>query len=360
MINIEIFKGQWTLDSIDNNKLFIFNDNNSKIGNSGLSIIRNLPNSLGIRVKKGPSKNLVAFYNDSDYEKNIANITEDILAIKKRAFLYKKTIVFSSLGYGNKEDRLYETAPKTFQFLTEQLRYHFGFDNITGKSWNLIPSSSDILNSYFINIDSISNAIVRPINSSITLYEGESINDMIINTKKIAITQKVKYNPGDIITISSGSNNLVCLVCYSYNIKEIDKQYWSLFEGFPEEFIKSNSDIYKDNYKQTHFRFICSATQDGEIIIKDQPVYTDIKKFSFLGKIKKKASLFYKKNFRKSIGEFLTEMKISGELIKIENIISSDKGDYYKLVNRQFTYYIKFNKGFVKNSIRILIAIKNY
>jgi hypothetical protein len=80
MINIEIFDGQWKLEDLSDDKVYIFNDNNAKIGKYGLSVIRGLSNSLGIRVKKGPSKNAVAFYSDDDYDENITHISEFISA----------------------------------------------------------------------------------------------------------------------------------------------------------------------------------------------------------------------------------------------------------------------------------------
>ena len=71
-MKIEIYNGDWKVDYINNNpnKIFVFCDNNARIGKVGQSIIRDLSNSMGIRTKKGPSNKSVSFYKDSEYEKN--------------------------------------------------------------------------------------------------------------------------------------------------------------------------------------------------------------------------------------------------------------------------------------------------
>ncbi len=359
MINIDIFKGQWSKNYVIDNsdKIFIFSDNDNRIGKGGLSIIRSLSNSKGIRVRKGPSKNNIAFYDDSEYEKNINNIIEDILEIKKIAFFYKKTLVFSNQGYGKNDDRLYQTAPRTFNFLNEQLRYHFGFDNITGSKWNMIPSTSDVINSHFIPINFAKKSIVMPINNDITLYKDISLSDLIINGEKISITSKTKYEPGDILTISTGDKNLVCLVCYSFDIIKVESKYWSLFEGFPKEFIESNLDVYDSDYKQTHFKYLCSVTKDGNLILKDQPFIDKcvLKEnndgYNFFTRI-------YRNKFRKSLDQILTDMDIKGNLVELDNE-KVDGNLYYRLVNNEYTYYLRYSKNLFKNNLKILLVLKN-
>ena len=117
-MKIEIYNGDWKVDYINNNpnKIFVFCDNNARIGKVGQSIIRDLSNSMGIRTKKGPSNKSVSFYKDSEYEKNCKNILEDILDIKEES-LKGSTIVFSDVGYGGLLSSLNKKAPKTFKYL---------------------------------------------------------------------------------------------------------------------------------------------------------------------------------------------------------------------------------------------------
>ena len=63
-MKIEIFKGDWTINDVKKNpnKLFIFGDNNARLGKGGQAIIRDLPNVMGIRTKKGPSRKAAAYY----------------------------------------------------------------------------------------------------------------------------------------------------------------------------------------------------------------------------------------------------------------------------------------------------------
>ena len=76
MMKVEIFNGDWNIDDIksNKNKLYIFGDNNARVGKGGQAIIRDLPNTLGIRTKKGPSNKPVAFLSDNELDINIKNI----------------------------------------------------------------------------------------------------------------------------------------------------------------------------------------------------------------------------------------------------------------------------------------------
>ena len=81
MTKIRIFKGWWTINDVKNNPncLFIFGDNDVKLGYGGQAIIRDLPNAIGIPTKKLPTPDLNSFYNDLDFERNKMKIS---LAIK--------------------------------------------------------------------------------------------------------------------------------------------------------------------------------------------------------------------------------------------------------------------------------------
>ena len=72
MKNIEIFKGNWTTDYVreNPNKIFVYSDNTFKQGKVGQSIIRDLPNTVGLRIKKGPNTKSAAFYTDTEFLQN--------------------------------------------------------------------------------------------------------------------------------------------------------------------------------------------------------------------------------------------------------------------------------------------------
>ena len=189
-MKIEIFNGEWTLEDVkkDSNKIFVFGDNNARIGKGGQAIIRDLPNSIGIRTKKGPSTKPVAYYNDNDFESNTKNILEDILEIKRLA-MEGKTIVFSSGGYGTGLASLKQKAPYTFEYLCQQLRDHFNFNNETGKMWYKLPGHDEIVSGSYIDFDKSS--ILKPTNNSFFKHEylEKRLNnnyDLIKNDKKIS------------------------------------------------------------------------------------------------------------------------------------------------------------------------------
>lgn len=131
---IEIFNGIWTINDIkvSENKIFIFGDNDMRIGKGGQAIIRDLYNTIGIRTKKEPNNYSRSFYTDIEYDKNILKIKADIDNIVKK-YSDGYTIVFSNGGYGTGLARLNEKAPLTFKYLNEQLLLNFGYDNLTGK-----------------------------------------------------------------------------------------------------------------------------------------------------------------------------------------------------------------------------------
>ena len=129
-MSIEIHRGNWSINYVKNNtnKIFIFGDNDLRIGKGGQAIIRDLKNTIGLRTKKAPNNNSSSFYSDNDYDNNIIKIEKDILNIKKEEEK-GKIIVFSEGGYGTGLARLKQKAPITFDFLCEQLMINFNYDN---------------------------------------------------------------------------------------------------------------------------------------------------------------------------------------------------------------------------------------
>lgn len=133
-MKIEIYNKKWTKKfvSLNKNKLFVFGDNDLRRGKGGQAIIRDLDNSIGIRTKKEPDMNYSSFYTDDELDINKDKILSDILEIKSEAMKSNRVIVFSSGGYGTGLSDLENKAPKTFNFLCDLLKLHFGFYN---KSW---------------------------------------------------------------------------------------------------------------------------------------------------------------------------------------------------------------------------------
>ena len=273
-MKIEIFKNNWSVSDVASNpdKIFVFGDNNARVGRGGQAIIRDLPNSVGIRTKKEPSDKLVAYYKDSEYDQNTKNILSDILEIKSIA-IAGSTIVMSKGGYGNGLAKLKEKAPNTFKFLCDSLKEHFNFDNENGNRYYKVPSNSEITTAPYVSIDSSNKDILTPINNSffIKKYLSSNINtiyDLFRLYHKVSFTSRNTYNPGQVLILSfnSPSNYIVCRVSCSYPISDISDKNWSVFEGFDNSFISSISDR---DYIQTHVQFICTLDDTGNMIFKD-------------------------------------------------------------------------------------------
>lgn len=280
-MKIEIYNKNWTKEyvSSNKNKIFVFGDNNARVGKGGQATIRGLENTVGIRTKKGPSKKEVAFYTDKEFADNKSRIDEDILNIKKLLIL-GNTIVFSKNGYGTGLASLKQKAPKTFDYLCESLKFNFGFDNEKGTKWSKIPGYDEISKGTYINLSkksASSNEILQPTTNSFFRSEllDKNLNtifDLIKNGKKIAFTHNKLYkNDSVLIFVIPGLNEyLVVRVSSSYKIKNMDKQMWSLFEGYDDKYTNTISDAFEsDDYYQTHFSFICSLDQSGKMIFRD-------------------------------------------------------------------------------------------
>jgi hypothetical protein len=404
-MKIEIFNGNWSLDDVnkDPKKIFIFGDNNIRIGKGGQAIIRDLPNTIGIRTKKGPSTKQPAYYTDEEFSLNCKNILEDILNIKSHSMI-GRTIVFSSGGYGTGLALLNEKAPKTFQYLSFLLREHFNFDNKKGKKWFKIPGHDEIIKGNWIDFDKDIN-ILKPVNNSFfnpNLLKN-SINttfDLIRTENKVAFTSNKKYNNGEIVIFKFNNNEeyVVCRIIESYNLLEmpylINDYKWHLFEGYDKTFDISKLNI--DNKYQTHFQFICTMDDSGKMIFKNDlfskselvdedsmrvigdPIISKIEKkenkkmenkkmsneelTEAVNSINKRIDLIYEKfnklektkkfNFlkKKSLEDLLLENEIKGELKKINEV-----ENIYEVETDEFIYYLKHEIGIFENEINILI-----
>ena len=270
MKNIEIFKGSWTTDYVreNPNKIFVYSDNTFKQGKVGQSVIRDLPNTVGLRIKKGPNTKSAAFYTDTEFLQNRKYIFEDILKIKNYLML-GKTIVLSEHGYG-RLDGLETKCPITYKYICRCLKDHLQYDNETGRSWMRIPSHAEIMNAK----DFIIETLTYQKNSKILLEIGiNKIFDSIKERKKIAVSHEEIFNNGDIVKFISkwGNECIICkVITESYPVTSIPKEYWSSFEGIPYNL--SDEDA-KTQY-QFQFQYICTVDITGTMTFSEE-LFTD-------------------------------------------------------------------------------------
>ncbi len=275
-MKIEIYEENWTIDFVKDNKdkIFVFADNNLRIGKVGQSIIRDLPNAKGLRTKKGSSDKPVSFYSDSEFEQNINNIREDILDLKSE-LLNGKKIVLSKNGYGVGLSQMEKVSPRTFFKFCQLLLGHFGFDNLSGSLRRRVPGYDEIMAGTYISLDNkkFESNVLTPVNNSYFRKEYLSLNlntldDLITNGKKLAFTYPVNHNLGDIVILSVKNSNkyLVCRVVDSYDYRDVSSEMWSLFEGYDSSYIDSLQLLDKNqNLYQNHIDFICTLDEEGKM-----------------------------------------------------------------------------------------------
>lgn len=275
-MKVEIIEEDFTADLLKTNedKIYVFADNNLRIGKSGQSIIRDLPNSRGIRTKKGPSNKPVSYYNDLEYENNITNIREDILQIKLE-LLNGKKVVLSKNGYGSGQSQLEKVAPKTYFKFCQLLLGHFGFDNVSGTIRRRVPGYDEIIAGNYISLDNkkFESNVLTPVNNSFFKkeYLSKSLNnlsDLISSGKKLAFTYPINHNLGDIVlfSVKNSKKYLVCRVVDSYDYREVSPEIWSHFEGFDLSYISELKLL--NNHQilyQNHIDFICTLDEDGKM-----------------------------------------------------------------------------------------------
>jgi hypothetical protein len=411
---IEIFEGIWTLEHVSNNtdKIFVFNDNNARLGKYDLSIIRDLKNSIGLRTKKGPSKKVAGYFSDSEYDKNIKNINEDILSIKSLALQGKK-VVFSKTGYDIELKVFKIEAPKTFKYLSESLKNHLCFDIENKKIWRKVPGYDDISRGIYISLDKKklinSDDIIQPYNSGyfkpeLVSKNLQTIQDLIKTDNKIAFTQNKIYKKDSIIIFSDieTTTYYICrVVDDSYSLEGFDREKWRHFEGFSKEYVDSLN-IFKQGYYQTHFQFVSIMDRYGNItprsdifdigetsklnIIEEKPFmkentnnieqdFINIDKNELIEVINKlneeienlklpiykKIYKYIKNKLRpKSFNQILEKIGLKGDILLIDNIHNKNKNKvYYKLVTDKHTYFLVFHKGVFKNKVYIILLLDN-
>lgn len=102
------------------NLLFIYSDNDAKIGKNEQAVIRDSPNTIGIPTMKFPINDPCAYYTDDELENNKSKIDTAIEEIKKRIPNYKG-IVLPEMGIGSGIAKLDTVAPLTYIYLSHEL-----------------------------------------------------------------------------------------------------------------------------------------------------------------------------------------------------------------------------------------------
>lgn len=374
MKNIEIWYTDFTPEVVKSNpdKIFVFADNQMKAGKDFQSIIRGMPNTISLRIKKGPSTKAAAYY--SDYEFNVLknNLFEDLLKIKLE-LLRDKNIVLTSKGYGNIE-KVEQFSKLAKELINEVLSEHLHFDNSTGRRYSKIPSHLEITNGKFANIDELD-------------YNSLSSNEILTNIvrgKKVAISSPKEIATGIIIKLISEKykDTVVCKVLDCYKCEKISQSDWSILEMCDES--RFNSQMF-----QLQLEYICSMTPAGDMkfnqnYFSEKPKKSDVQEtvkevtlieevstkkeendmsdinveiLKLLKEINNKLDNLSpksevktaKKLFNKpGLEELLLKDGIKGELKHIE-------GDKWEITTDTKIIFVEFNKGLLKNSYKVIL-----
>lgn len=99
-------------------KTFIFGDNLERGGFGGQAKeMRGEPNAIGIPTKKLPSMTDDSFFTDDEFSENKKAINIALSKVPRNA-----TVVMSTYGLGTGRAQLKERAPKTWKYLTNEIR----------------------------------------------------------------------------------------------------------------------------------------------------------------------------------------------------------------------------------------------
>ncbi len=122
-MKVKYFPGFWTCSDVEanSNYLFVYGDNDIQKGRGGQAIIRDLPNTIGLPTKKLPNNLPESFYTDLELEKNKKKIDVAIQRILLQAEFYDG-IMLPRDGFGTGLAKLNILAPKTFEYLNEQIK----------------------------------------------------------------------------------------------------------------------------------------------------------------------------------------------------------------------------------------------
>lgn len=113
--------------------LFVFGDNEERVGLGGQAIIRQQDNTIGIATKASPGE----YWDDENYDANCEVIETDI----QRVILYFRekeyeAMCFPKMGFGTGLANLHVIAPRTFIYLTTKLLEVFQYNNMRGLKSN--------------------------------------------------------------------------------------------------------------------------------------------------------------------------------------------------------------------------------
>jgi hypothetical protein len=392
-MKIKIFEGNWQRkDVLGSRDIFVFGDNNARVGKGGQAVIRGLDNTFGIRTKIGPNNKPLSFYNDKDLKSNIQKIDDDVLRLKKLA-LEGNTIVFSSGGYGTGLSKLPEVAPQTFNHLCNILLRHFKFDNRKGTKYNRVPGYDELMDGKYLNLINSNKEIIQPVNNGLFIPEHlnakiYTVEKLIQTERKTAFTSKVKYKEGEVLKIKTfGSNKyIVARVISNYRMVDISRELWSFFDGYRHELL---NDVNLNQYYQVHFEYISTLSQDGTINFKGDLFSTNAselkskesnkninidsddkikkllkevedlkKKVNDASNNKKKVTLRSFLGLDISDSDIIKKKGISGTFTKV-SVINPIGYTYYKVENTELTHYIRIKKWFLFNRVDTIISLKN-
>lgn len=360
---IEIFNKDWSIDDVRSNpnKLFIFGDNNARIGKGGQAIIRDLQNTAGIRTKKGPSNKPAAFLSDNELDINCKNIREDIIEIKNKYLIGGYTsIVLSSGGYGTGLAQLERLAPKTFHFLNTLLEFNFYFDNRTGQTRRVVPSHGEISGAKYISIDGkdFQSSVLSPINNSYfrsnLLSKGLLTNkQLIISGEKMAFTYPNYHNIGEIVILVCDDEYLISRITDSYEMGLVNGEKWSNLEGYDISFFNSLS-INNKLYQNT-IEFIGVLKSDGMIEFNDE-LFNSNKNWSILGE-KVQPKIYGEKIFSVKLDKKMMRVKKLLEVdLVVNDIEPTDTKNTYQVLSNGIYYLVQYKDYLIFDTIKIILS----
>jgi hypothetical protein len=291
------------------------------------------------------------------------------------------------------------------------LKDHFNFDNEKGKKWNKIPGHDEITRGVYVSLDNTNKDILQPVNNSYFKPEflEKGLNttfDLIKTENKVSFTSSKEYKNDDVIIFTfSGKEHIVCRVICSYSMELTLKDYkWYSFEGFDNSFSIAGPDSVlnskQDGYKyQTHFQFICTLNDKGNMVFKNDIFSNEIKReikdnkelkneenvkvvhikkenekmsvsneeiFKVLKSIESKLEKRKFKNIfkKKTLDELVQEL---GDVLKIDKIESGLSSNKYQIEIRDIIepivdggsifYVVDFNEGFFRNKIDVIMKL---
>ena len=230
--------------------------------------------------------------------------------------------------------------------------------------------------------------------------------DLIKTENKVSFTSSKEYKNDDVIIFTfSGKEHIVCRVICSYSMELTLKDYkWYSFEGFDNSFSIAGPDPVlnskQDGYKyQTHFQFICTLNDKGNMVFKNDIFSNEIKReikdnkelkneenvkvvhikkenekmsvsneeiFKVLKSIESKLEKRKFKNIfkKKTLDELVQEL---GDVLKIDKIESGLSSNKYQIEIRDIIepivdggsifYVVDFNEGFFRNKIDVIMKL---